>query len=300
VIRLWGTVGSNESVVLYKEIDPETDFEFSLQVNATTLAGFAIMLRSSLPFVGSTQGVNLEFGARDNGTVLLARWVSSWTWNIFVTDIENNTWYTLKLGVHKSPFNITAEAFSDNGTLLGFYSASDMTNLSFDDIEYLGFGVLESGGDYAVRNFNFSGISRTWIVDSEGFGDATSIQTAIDNASAEDTIFVRQGTYYEHLTVNKTLTLMGENRANTIIDAGGTEPASVVVVSASNVVIRGFTIQNSRSGGNAIWIDGVFNNTIKDNVIQKNGDGTKILHSSGNLILDNYFINNTHTAIGFD
>jgi hypothetical protein len=143
-------------VILYEAITPESDFSFSLQVNAATLQGFSIMLRSSLPFAGSTQGVNLEFGARDGGTVLLARSVGDWTWNVFATNIKQNVWYTLKLSVQKSPFTIRAEAFDENGVLLGSFSASDMSNLNFGNIRYLGFGALESGGDYSVRSISYS------------------------------------------------------------------------------------------------------------------------------------------------
>ena len=41
-----------------------------------------------------------------------------------------------------------------------------------------------------------------WHVYSGG-----SIQTAIDNAVADDTIIVHSGTYYENVVVNKTLTI---------------------------------------------------------------------------------------------
>src|SRR3989337_3250878 len=77
VIRIWGT----EGITLYEEVSPQTDFSFSLQVNAAKLGGFGIFLRSSLPFSGSVQGLNVEFGARDGGTFLLARWTSYWTWH---------------------------------------------------------------------------------------------------------------------------------------------------------------------------------------------------------------------------
>ena len=39
-----------------------------------------------------------------------------------------------------------------------------------------------------------------------------TIQGAINNASAGDIIFVRANTYYEHVIVNKTLTLTGEDK----------------------------------------------------------------------------------------
>ncbi len=141
-------------VILYEPIAPTTDFNFSLQVNAATLEGFAIMLRSSLPFAGSTAGVNFEFGARDGGTFLLARWTTSWIWNEFVSGAQQNLWYTMILSVNQNPFAITATVLDQNGTLLGSYTASDMTNLDFNNIAYLGFGVLESGGNYTVENIS--------------------------------------------------------------------------------------------------------------------------------------------------
>ncbi len=92
-------------VILYEQIAPTTDFNFSLQVNAATLQGFAIMLRSSLPFAGSTAGVNFEFGARDGGTFLLARYSNGWTWNEFASNLKQNVNYTMILSVNKNPFS---------------------------------------------------------------------------------------------------------------------------------------------------------------------------------------------------
>lgn len=156
VIRLSGTDG--KYVMLYEQIAPETDFSFSLQVNAATWAGFAIMLRSSLPFAGSTQGINFQFGSPNNGSFCLARYVNGWTWNYFTTGNQENVWYTMKLSVQANPFKITAQAYDQNGVLLGSFSASDMNNLNFGNIKYLGFGALESGGDYFVRNVSAQNI----------------------------------------------------------------------------------------------------------------------------------------------
>jgi len=48
------------------------------------------------------------------------------------------------------------------------------------------------------------------------------IQWAVDNATAGDTIIVRDGTYYENVIVNKQLTIKSENgSANCIVDGGG-------------------------------------------------------------------------------
>ena len=39
-----------------------------------------------------------------------------------------------------------------------------MTNLAFNDIRYLGFGVLESGGDYTVRSISDSNAPKTALL----------------------------------------------------------------------------------------------------------------------------------------
>lgn len=193
-------------ITLYEQIAPTESFNFSLQVTAATLQGFAIELRDNLPFAGSTQGVNFEFGARDGGTFSLARYSNGWTWNEFASNIKQNINYTMILSVNKNPFIITATVLGQNGTSLGSYSASDMTNLAFNNINYLGFGVLESGGNYSVKNISGMNISipaRQWIVDSQGNGDFVSIQAAINAAASGDTIFVRNGYYSEHVTIPK-------------------------------------------------------------------------------------------------
>ena len=293
IIRLWASGG--QWIILYKEFSPISNFNVSLQVNAAYLQGFALELRGSLPFAGSTDGINFEFGARDGGTFSLARYANGWKWNVFVSNTKANVWYTMKLSVYSSPYRITAQAFDDKGAPLGSFTASDMSNFAFGSIRYLGFGVLESGGDFYVRY-----ISRTWTVDDNGPADFHTIREAVNAASVWDIISVKSGTYSEHLTINKTFTLIGENRNTTIIDGGHTEPGSVIVVAASNMKIKGFTIQNARSGGNAIWIDGYVNSTISGNIITNNGDGIRILHSSGNVIGDNIIKNNPYTSLGFD
>ena len=70
--------------------------------------------------------------------------------------------------------------------------------------------------------------------------DYPTIQAAVDAASSGDTIQVAAGIYYEHVTVDKSLTLLGEDSTTTIIDGGWA--GTVVTVTADNVNISGFTI----------------------------------------------------------
>lgn len=85
---------------------------------------------------------------------------------------------------------------------------------------------------------------RTWYVNDDGGADFTKIQDAINAASDGDTIFVYSGTYHENIVVNKDdLTLVGEDKEATIIDGQGT--GNVVYLTADNITISSFSIQNS-------------------------------------------------------
>ena len=74
-----------------------------------------------------------------------------------------------------------------------------------------------------------------------------TIQEAINAPETLDghIISVETGTYHENVVVNKTVSLVGENRETTIIDGGAL--GSVMYVMADNVTIKGLTITNGSS-----------------------------------------------------
>ena len=85
-----------------------------------------------------------------------------------------------------------------------------------------------------------------------------TIQSAIDDVNTLNghTIFVHSGVYNEDVLVSKSLTLQGEDKDTTIIHcSGGTGYADAVKITATNVIIRGFTLENSGSGTYAAGID---------------------------------------------
>jgi len=112
------------------------------------------------------------------------------------------------------------------------------------------------------------------------------IQWAIGNATSGDTIFVRNGTYYEHLLVSKSLTLIGESKESTIIDGSG-ENNTVLQVTAGHVVVKGFTVQNtSRIAGTSyagIKVSGNACN-ITNNIATKNKIGIFVTSQSCRVI----------------
>jgi len=67
-----------------------------------------------------------------------------------------------------------------------------------------------------------------------------TIQEAINNANEGDIIFVSPGTYYENVTLDRSISLIGMSGHNTIIDGGGTAFGAVVYVTADDINVRSF------------------------------------------------------------
>ena len=72
-------------------------------------------------------------------------------------------------------------------------------------------------------------------------GPTSSINAAIAQAAPGDTIEVQAGVYSEHVIIDKPLTVVGVN--NPVIDGGGA--GIVVLITAPDVTLRGFTVRNS-------------------------------------------------------
>jgi len=84
-----------------------------------------------------------------------------------------------------------------------------------------------------------------YIGEKKEEGKTLVIQELIDAASPGDTIIIPSGIYHENILINKSITIFGENDKTTIID--GSEKGDVVNISANNVNIGRFTIQNGRT-----------------------------------------------------
>lgn len=139
--------------------------------------------------------------------------------------------------------------------------------------------------------------------------DYTTIQAAINAAQSGDVISVKAGTYNEQVIANKTVSIIGENRASTIINEPS-EIGDVVIIQANGVLLSNFTINGYKRpeptpppsywvNGNGILIDG-YNNTSIMNVTLTNGGnsiGMQISDAFNTTLVDNYIHGNIRGVI---
>jgi parallel beta-helix repeat protein len=125
-----------------------------------------------------------------------------------------------------------------------------------------------------------------------GPGNYTTIQEAINIAFPGDTVFVFSGTYKERITIDKTLSLVGENRVSTIIDGSSYDDA--VNITANWVNFTGFTLMSNSSSFTYIGIELYYvqNCRINDNIVWRPYLGVHLFHSDDNDIADNVFSDN--------
>jgi nitrous oxidase accessory protein len=137
---------------------------------------------------------------------------------------------------------------------------------------------------------------RTLYVDDDGSADFHSIQDAVNNASSGDMIRVRSGTYKENVLIDKTVSLIGENPNNTIIDGNAT--LYTLLIAANSAVVKNFTIRNSGEYPySGLFLNQVSGNIIANNKIEYNGAGIRILYSGGNVFYNNKISSSNYEGI---
>ncbi|MCJ2556757.1 MAG: right-handed parallel beta-helix repeat-containing protein [Candidatus Thermoplasmatota archaeon] len=131
----------------------------------------------------------------------------------------------------------------------------------------------------------------TLYVGGGGPGNHTTIQAAIDAANPGDTVYVFNGTYFENVVVNKTMSLIGESRDATIIDGGGTTRTAHLL--ASWVNISGFTFTGGGGFLDAgVELDYAHNCNVSGNNVSGNGFGIALHRSDNNTFADNMLHSN--------
>jgi parallel beta-helix repeat protein len=142
-------------------------------------------------------------------------------------------------------------------------------------------GNVKASDAYPVHN-----------IDS-GLGYPT-IQSAIDAQQTVDghTIVVGDGIYHEHVAVHKSISIIGENRTTTIIDGNGT--GTVVLVTAVNVTMKEFSVENGNVG---IHLDHSNDSLIAENDVFSNADGIDLSYCDNCTIRQNTAKNNAQRGI---
>lgn len=133
--------------------------------------------------------------------------------------------------------------------------------------------------------------------------DYENIQWAVDNATDEDAIIVRDGTYAENVDVNKRLTIQSENGPSRTIISSATGDV-VFNVTTDYVNISGFTIKNAtgrtiiedhsfvRRAGHGILLPDVEHCNISNNTVSGNNFGIFLSSSCNNMLVNNKALNN--------
>jgi len=149
------------------------------------------------------------------------------------------------------------------------------------------------------------GLKQTSILYVGGVGknNYSKIQDAINDADDGDIIFVYGSykPYYEHIVINSSITLIGENQQTTIID--GSQNGSVIQIQSDFVTIRGFTIQQSGydffyEWDSGIVCKGIESCEISDNIIKNNYIGIYVTLCNNILIKNNTIFSNNIASDG--
>ncbi|HIH28974.1 MAG TPA: hypothetical protein HA260_04125, partial [Thermoplasmata archaeon] len=134
-----------------------------------------------------------------------------------------------------------------------------------------------------------------FYVGGSGPGNFTRIQDAINASFNGDTVYVFDDSspYYENVFVNKSITVWGENRETTIVDANGY--GSVLLLEAEGIIVTGLTLQHSGGIG---WIDSgikikdIGNAIITHNLFNNNDAAILCMNGNNISITDNVIIDN--------
>lgn len=153
-----------------------------------------------------------------------------------------------------------------------------------------------------------------WLyVGGSGPGNYTTIQSAINDANPGDTVFVYNDSspYSEAVEVNRSISLIGEEKHTTVIDPGSIKDIPALNISVDTVVVQGFTIQNSTTTNWSNYAAGIFitadNVLIKDTIIKDNSYGISVggrihttLYDANHCVIEENDITNNLCGIYLD
>jgi parallel beta-helix repeat protein len=148
-------------------------------------------------------------------------------------------------------------------------------------------GVSELNVDQEPRTIG----ARAILVVGQG-QNYNTIMAAVTAANPGDTIYVYAGTYNEEVILSKTLSLIGNGSADTIIQRSNADVPIEITANWCN--LTGFTLKGSGSGATdaGILINSNFNHIWDCNSSDNQGNGIRIESSGSNNTVENCIVSN--------
>jgi parallel beta-helix repeat protein len=135
-----------------------------------------------------------------------------------------------------------------------------------------------------------------WTVSQTGPSDYQSIGPALKAATTGDTIVVKAGLYFESLTVNKSITIVGEDPKSTFIRGSNVNDAALNIT-ANNVNIFNFSIRNIAQNTPALSIFHASNVNLANNTITNSPIGIMLYGASDCIIANNTLTANIYAML---
>jgi hypothetical protein len=133
-------------------------------------------------------------------------------------------------------------------------------------------------------------------VDDDGTRDYERIRDAIDAANDGAFIFVHEGVYNEHLTINgKSLHIIGAGVENTTIIT--TSHDAITIYACNGGSVQGFTIKSTKNAENGIFLRGSKNIAIKEKRFDSFRMGIALENSHLNRITKNDILTNISYSV---
>jgi len=107
--------------------------------------------------------------------------------------------------------------------------------------------------------------------------DFPTIQEGVNAAPVGGVVLAASGTYSEHLAINKSISLLGEERTTTVIIGD-------MFIEADNVQVNGFTVTN---GSHGIYLNQTNNCVIENDIVAWQYSGVLLRHSNCTTISNN-------------